>query len=85
MYFKNESGLLAVQWLRLHLPVHKVQVQSLVQEQRSHMPHSHKSLKQKSYCNKFKEDFKNSPHQKKILKNKNKSVNHVRKTKSNVH
>ena len=38
---------LTVQWLRLQLPIQEVQVQSLVQEQRSHMPHGHKNIKQK--------------------------------------
>ena len=33
---------LAVQWLRLHLPMQRMQVQSLVRELRSHMPHSQK-------------------------------------------
>ena len=58
---------LAVQWLRLCLPVQGVWVQSLVGELRSHMPHSQKyqSIEQKQYCNKFNKDFKNGPHQKK--------------------
>ena len=29
-----------------------------------------KNIKQKQYYNKFNKDFKNSPHQKKIFKNK---------------
>ena len=29
------------------------------------------NIKQKRYCNKFSKDFKNGPHQKKILKKKN--------------
>ena len=43
-----------------------VQVQPLVGELRSHMPHQKKqNIKQKQYCNKFNKDFKNGPHQKK--------------------
>ena len=40
-----------------------VQVQSLVEELRSHMPCGQKnqSIKQKQYCNKFNKDLKNSP------------------------
>ena len=34
---------LVVQWLRLHLPVQGVQVQSLVGELRSHMPQGQKT------------------------------------------
>ena len=46
---------LAVQRLRLHLPVQGVQVRSLVRELRSHMPLGQKnqSIKQKHCCNKF--------------------------------
>ena len=53
-----------------------VQVQSLVGELRSHMPCGQKkqSIKQKLYCNKFSEDFKNDLQPKKekekILKKK---------------
>ena len=47
-----------VQWLRLHLPMKAVRVQSLVEELRSHVPHSQKTknIKQKQYCNKFNKD-----------------------------
>ena len=34
---------LAVQWLRLHLPMQEVPVRSLVRELRSHMPHGQKT------------------------------------------
>ena len=52
---------LAVQWLRLHLPMQGVWVQSLVTELRSHMPPGQKPKKhkqQKQYCNKFNKDLK---------------------------
>ena len=51
---------LGVQWLRLHLPMHGMQVQSLVGQLRSHMPwgQKKKDIKQKQYCNKFTKDFK---------------------------
>ena len=57
---------LMVQWLRLDLPKQGAWVQSLVREMRSHMPHGqkYKNIKQKQYCNKFNEDFKNGPHKK---------------------
>ena len=63
------------QWLRLHLPMQRVWVRSLVREIR--FPHASQpkketnkqtNIKQKQYCNKFDNDFKNGPHQKKILK-----------------
>lgn len=45
----KEDGetFLTVHLLRLHLLIQGVQVQSLVQEQRSHIPHGHKNIKQK--------------------------------------
>ena len=51
---------LAVQRVRLLLPVQKVQGRSLVRKLRSHMPcnQKNKNVKQKQYCNKFKKDFK---------------------------
>ena len=51
---------LAVQWLRLCLPMQGVQVRYLVGELRSHVPHSQKNQKvrQKQYCNKFNKDLK---------------------------
>ena len=63
----HQSGTsLVLQWLRLCLPVQGVQVQSLVREQRSHVPRSQKietlKEKQKQYCNKFNKDFKNGPY-----------------------
>ena len=54
---------LVVPWFVLYLPMQG----SLVGESRSHMPHAW-NIKQKQYCNKFSEDFKSGPHQKKILK-----------------
>ena len=53
-----------VQWLRLHLPMQGVWVQSLVGVLRSHMA-LRQNMKQKQYCNKFNKDFKNGPHPKK--------------------
>ena len=64
---------LAVQWLRLRLPMQGVQVQSLVRELRSHIPRGKKNpknIKQKQYCNKLNKHLKNGPHQKN-LKEKN--------------
>ena len=58
---------IAVQWLRLRLPMQGVQVQSLVRKLRSHEKIKH--IKQKQYYNKFNKDFKSGPHQKKLLKN----------------
>ena len=59
---------LGVHWLRLHLPMQRVWVPSLVWELRSHMLCSKKkqNRKQKQYCNKFNKDFKNDPHQKNL-------------------
>ena len=41
---------------------------------RAKIPHAlrpkNQNMKQKQYCNKFNKDFKNGPHQKKILKKK---------------
>ena len=50
---------LAVQWLRLYLPMQGVRVRSLDGELRCHVPHSQKSqdIKQKEYCKKFNKDF----------------------------
>ena len=64
---------LVIQWLSLHLPVKGTWVQSLEEEQRSHMPQGQKNqnIKQKQYCNKVNKDFKNGPHLK-ILKRKKK-------------
>ena len=49
------------------------EVQSLVRELRSCMPRGQKktkkeeqNIKQKQYCNKVKEDFKNDPHRKQM-------------------
>ena len=68
---------LAVQWLRLHLPMQRVQVQSLVWEWvqvqslvwelRSYMPRS-QNIRQKQYFNKFNKDFKNGPHENNLKK-----------------
>ena len=58
---------LVVLWLRLHLPVRGVQIQSLIGELKSHMTCDQKTqnIKLKQYCNKFNKDFK-----KKSLKTK---------------
>ena len=62
-----------VQWLRLHLPMQGVRVQSLVMELK--IPHAsgpkHQNINQKQYGNKFSKDFKDVPYQK-ILKKENK-------------
>ena len=58
---------IAVQWLRLRLPMQGVQVQSLVRKLRFHEKIKH--IKQKQYYNNFNKDFKSGPHQKKLLKN----------------
>ena len=52
---------LEVQWLRLGLPLQGVQVWSLVRELRSHMllGQKNQNRKQKQYCNRFNNDFKN--------------------------
>ena len=81
--FYRISGMLgtflAVQWLRLRLPMQGVQLRSLVGELRFHMPHGQKTqnIKQKQYCNKFNKDFKNGPQQKKSLKKKKKNIWHA--------
>ena len=75
MFAKNEESRvgtsLAVQWLRLHCPVHEAQVQFLSRE---HVLWPKIiiviTIKQKQYCNKFKKDFKNGPHKKNNLKRK---------------
>ena len=62
-----------VQWLRLHIPMQRVVVQSLVGELRPHMPCGQKNQNttQEPYCDKLTEDFKNS------LKNKKRKVRTV--------
>ena len=55
----NLGATLAVQWLRLRLPIQGLQVRSLAGELRSLMPHGQKTHKtQKQYCNKFNKYFK---------------------------
>ena len=54
----STGASLVVQWLRLHLPLQGVQVQSLVRELRSHMPCENENINQNQYCNKFNKDFK---------------------------
>ena len=81
---KKERGiLLAIQWLRLHLPVWEVQVWSPVREPGSCMPHSPKKpthkqkpehKQQKQHCNKFNKDFKNGPHQTKQSKKRERVI-----------
>ena len=66
---KTPSGTsLMVQWLRLCLPIQGIQVQSLVQDLRSHIGASTQNIKQKQYCNKFNKNFKNGPHQQNLKK-----------------
>ena len=65
---------LAVQQLRLHLPMQGVGVQSLVRELRSHMPHSQKkkkrqNIKQNNIGTNSIKTLKNDPRQKKLHKN----------------
>ena len=73
---------LAVQWLRLCLPMPGVQVQSLVGELRRHMPCTQKT-KAGNRSNivthlikfvKFNKDCKNSPHEKNLKKKKGNGV-----------
>ena len=53
---------LAVQGLRLHLPMQGVQVQPLGGEPRSHvLGQKNQNRKQKQYCSKFSKDVKNDP------------------------
>ena len=51
----SQGSPVVVQWLRLHLPMQGVWVQSLVRELRSRLPCGQKTKhkKQKHYCNKF--------------------------------
>ena len=46
---KQEGTSLVIQWLRLCLPTQGMQVQSLVREQRPHMPLSQKKLENKTH------------------------------------
>ena len=56
---------LVVQWLRRHLPIQGVRVQSLTGELRSDVLWGQKkqNVKQWQYCNKFNKDLKSCPHQ----------------------
>ena len=56
----------SVQWLRICLPMQELQVWSLIQLKFHVTPgqKKRKCKKQKQYCNKFNEDFKNGQHQK---------------------
>lgn len=60
------------QWLSLHLPMKGLRAQSPVGELWSHMPpgQDNQDLKQKQHCNNLNKDFKTSPHQKKINREK---------------
>ena len=70
MCVKEEGTSLAVQRLRLHLPVQAGGASS-IPGQGVKIPHAlgpkHQNIKQKRYCNTFNKDFQNGPHQKKIL------------------
>ena len=70
----------AVWWLRLHLPMQRVRVQSLVGELRSHVPCDQKTKteKQEQYCNQFNKDFKNGLHLKKKTFKKKKNAHEVK-------
>ena len=56
---REEGTSPVAQWLKLGLSMQGLQVQSLVKELRSYMPHGLKTqnIKQKQYCNKFSKDF----------------------------
>ena len=56
-----------VQWLTFCLPVQGVCVPPLSWPKRKKKQKT-KTPKQKQYCNKFSEDFKNGPHKKKKKK-----------------
>ena len=61
----SQQNSLAVQWLRLDLPVQRVRVWSLARGLRSHMLHGQKknqNIKQKQSCNKFNKDLRNGLH-----------------------
>ena len=63
---------LAVQWLRLHLPM-QGDAGSIPGEGTKILHASRpksQNIKQKQYCNKFNKGFKNGPHKKRILKMK---------------
>ena len=57
---------LSVLWLRLHLPMRGLQIQTLVRELRSTglLTKKNQNIKQKQCCNKFNKDFENGPHTK---------------------
>ena len=60
---------LAVQWLRLHLPMQGVQGPSLIRELGSHMPcKKNQNIKQKQYCKKFNKEVKKKKKKKKKKK-----------------
>ena len=69
-FLSSKVLLPVVQWLRLCLPMHRVQVQSLARQLGANALHSQKqtkkqkpSIKQKQYCNKFNENtLYNGPH-----------------------
>ena len=57
---RHIGDFLGGQWLRLHLPMHRMQVPPLVGELRSHMHHDQK-IQNKEYCNKFNKDINTGP------------------------
>ena len=65
---QNRDFPVAVQWLRLHLPMQGV---GSIPGWGANIPHAlwPKNIKWKQYCKKFNKDFKNGPH-KNILKKK---------------
>ena len=73
---KKDGTSLVSQWLRLHLPMQGDVGSIPSQEAKIPQALGLKKTKQnvkREYCNKFSKDFKNGPHQKKILK-KNKGT-----------
>ena len=71
----NLGTSLMGQWVRLGLPVQRVQVYSLVKELRPRMPCTQSNQNIKQYCNKFKKDFKKwSTSPQKNLKKKKKNM-----------
>ena len=59
-----QGTFLMIEWLRLHLPMQRVWVQSLFGKVRSHMPRGQKK-NPKQHCKKFNKDLKNGPLKKK--------------------
>ena len=67
-----KGTLLAIQWLRLHLPTQWVRVPPWWPVKIPCGSWAKNKTKQKQYCKKFNKDFKNGPLKKKTLKKKRK-------------